>query len=146
MQLHQTKNSGFTLVELMVTMSIVAILAAIAYGYFGNINKNSRDQQRLRDLNSIKQALELYKQQNHTYPPQSGIGSYPSVLIPAYLAVVPTSGPSQDSDSYTYSYDPSLDIYSICAKREGNNNYDVVTSCNSPAVCHNSSSLCVSSQ
>ncbi len=40
--MHRTRNTGFTLVELMVTIAIVAILAAIAFPSFQGTIRSSR--------------------------------------------------------------------------------------------------------
>ncbi len=64
----QYKNSGFTLVELMVAVTIVAILSTIGLVYYGDFVKNSRDTKRQADLKSIQSALEDYHADSLNYP------------------------------------------------------------------------------
>lgn len=47
------KNKGFTLIELMVTIAVLAIIAMIAVPSFGNIIEKQRLQQNERDLISF---------------------------------------------------------------------------------------------
>jgi prepilin-type N-terminal cleavage/methylation domain-containing protein len=49
---------GFTLIELMVAISIVAILATVGLVVFGNVQKQARDSRRTQDLAAIASAIE----------------------------------------------------------------------------------------
>ncbi len=64
------KTRGFTLIELMVAISIVAILAIIGLVIFGSIQQSSRDSKRKADVQAIGNALEVQriKQNLDTYP------------------------------------------------------------------------------
>ncbi len=53
--------SGFTLIELMVVVSIIAILSVIGIVAFGNTQKNARDTRRRSDIDAISKALEVNK-------------------------------------------------------------------------------------
>lgn len=52
---------GFTLIELMVAISIVAILSVIGLVVFIGAQKNARDGRRRADINAIATALETNK-------------------------------------------------------------------------------------
>lgn len=49
---------GFTLVELLIVVSIIAILAIIGIVIFGNVQKGARDARRKADIDSIAKAME----------------------------------------------------------------------------------------
>lgn len=59
---------GFTLVELLVTISILSILMTIAIISYGNVQKNARDNKRKADLATIQSALEQYHADQGFYP------------------------------------------------------------------------------
>ena len=64
--LHQKK--WFTLVELIVVITILAILSTIASMYLFNNFADSRDSARMTDINLISTNLELYFTQESKYP------------------------------------------------------------------------------
>lgn len=49
---------GFTLVELLVVITIIAILSVIGMAVFTGVQKNARDARRREDINAIANALE----------------------------------------------------------------------------------------
>lgn len=59
---------GFTLVELLVVITIIAVLSAIAMISYSNVLKTSRDSKRLSDLKLIQSALEEYHADQIYYP------------------------------------------------------------------------------
>lgn len=61
-------KKGFTLIELMIGVSIIAVIAAVGLVSFSQAQKLGRDAKRKQDLRTIAVALELYKQKNGRYP------------------------------------------------------------------------------
>lgn len=61
-------KKGFTLVEILVAVSIVTILAAAAYVNLTGRLKVARDVQRVQKLETIKTALFQFKQRFGEYP------------------------------------------------------------------------------
>ena len=64
------KRNGFTLVEILITMTILAILAVMMVGVFNAIGMTNkgRDARRKKDLNRIKIAFEEYFNDKGYYP------------------------------------------------------------------------------
>jgi prepilin-type N-terminal cleavage/methylation domain-containing protein len=70
MRVQQTKKKmfGFTMVELMVVVTIISMLAGVLYLNFNDIRAESRDQVRQNTLLEMQLALEVYKAQYEVYP------------------------------------------------------------------------------
>ena len=64
----KNKNSGYTLVEVIVVISIMAVLTAIIYSSFDISKAQSRDRERVSDISVIQIALEQYFQKYGVYP------------------------------------------------------------------------------
>jgi prepilin-type N-terminal cleavage/methylation domain-containing protein len=64
--------SGFTLVELLVVVSIIVILSAIGLTIYSQAQKSSRLARRTADLKAMQSALETYYSQNAKYPDTGG--------------------------------------------------------------------------
>lgn len=120
------KTAGFTLVELMVAISIIGILSSIVYANFGEARKASRDDVRKTSLKELQLAIEFYKAQNDTYPaagcsangttwvgPGAGpapSGSYTTCanyipgLLPDYIPALPTDPYSENTAGQGFMY------------------------------------------
>jgi general secretion pathway protein G len=62
------KNKGFTLVELLVVLSILALLLTLAVPkYFTSIEK-AKDATLKQDLNTLRESLDKYYADNGKYP------------------------------------------------------------------------------
>lgn len=62
------KQSGFTLMELLVVMAILGILVVAGLGSFSTSQKKSRDIKRKNDLRQMTLALETYYNDFGQYP------------------------------------------------------------------------------
>jgi prepilin-type N-terminal cleavage/methylation domain-containing protein len=74
------KNKGFTLVELLVTIGILALLVLIASPTMDYIMSNSAEKTYQETINNIKEAARLYYTQQSTLLPQE-IGDQSKVTI-----------------------------------------------------------------
>lgn len=66
------KQLGFTLIELMISISIIAIISSVGFISYQKAQSLGRDAKRKQDLRSIAIALELYYQKNKQYPITTG--------------------------------------------------------------------------
>lgn len=62
---------GFTLVELLVTITILAMLATIGMSQFGTAQRKSRDVRRKGDLDGVYKALQAYYADYGRFPVSS---------------------------------------------------------------------------
>ncbi|MBI2011564.1 prepilin-type N-terminal cleavage/methylation domain-containing protein [Candidatus Daviesbacteria bacterium] len=53
-------KSGFTLIELIVTISIIAILSVIGVTIYSGVQKTARDSRRIQEVQSIIKAMESH--------------------------------------------------------------------------------------
>lgn len=62
-------KKGFTLIELLVVIAIIGILAAIAFPVFSRAKDSAYRGADMSNMNSIRTALQLYKNDQGSYPP-----------------------------------------------------------------------------
>ena len=63
------KRSGFTLVELLVVVAIIAMLGSIIFAQFSTARAKARDAEREQEIKTLQSALGLYANSNQSYPP-----------------------------------------------------------------------------
>ena len=81
MNIIRTKKRGFTLIELLVVCGIIAILATITTVSFIQAQSKSRDSRRKSDLETISQAVIMYKSEYGKPPEISPSHTYYGVLL-----------------------------------------------------------------
>lgn len=92
---------GFTMIELLVVATIIAVLSAVGVVSFSRANIRARDGKRKADLEQVRSALELYR---------SDMGYYPAVAAGSLVSALNTGGylnsttvaDPQTGTAYTY--------------------------------------------
>ena len=114
---------GFTLIELLVVISIIGVLISLSFVGFLQARVSARNSKRKADLEQIRSALELYRNDCKTYPNVvvSGSSLTGSVGSPCagvvYMQQVPAD-PLTPAYDYRYLF-VSLNKYFLCAYLEG---------------------------
>lgn len=111
-------KKAFTLIELLLVMALLGILIVLFIGNFNTTLKRGRDQQRKSDLSQLQKALELYYEDNRSYP-TFNIFAGPngkfcfSLACSANETIYMYKTPKDPSSSYVYKYvpDPSGTSY-----------------------------------
>ncbi|MFA6007206.1 MAG: type II secretion system protein [Candidatus Shapirobacteria bacterium] len=104
-------KKAFTLFELLVSISIIGILTAIASISYGAAQKKARDSRRIEDLNGIQKAAEqYYGATSYSYP--ATLNS----LSPTYILTVPVDPKGIGYTAYLYT--PLAGGYCACAAVE----------------------------
>ncbi len=141
-------RKGFTLIEMLIVITIIALLSSLILVGMGGARTKSRDSRRIADLHNIQIALELYYTKNGTYL----VGTYNSsanwdtfvtTLTGAGIGVnqVPKD-PLNDTDHY-YRYGGTATDYVLGALLEQddvalNNDIDdtvIGINCTDPVYC-----------
>ena len=65
---HVTRQSGFTLIEIMVVIVILGILAAVVVPNIMSRPEEARIAKAKQDIRALSTALDLYKLDNFAYP------------------------------------------------------------------------------
>ncbi|MCC7146603.1 MAG: prepilin-type N-terminal cleavage/methylation domain-containing protein [Phycisphaeraceae bacterium] len=68
------RNSGFTLIEILIVVVILGILAAIVIPQFTNASETAKGSNLVSQLQTVRSQLELYQvQHNGNYPVTDGL-------------------------------------------------------------------------
>lgn len=97
-------EKGFTMIELLVSIGIIAVLSAISLSIFDTPRSSSRDARIVEDINQITRALELYQLDHSRYPGgneiDTGAGSFSTLVLENYLSGVSTHPLGDQSYQY----------------------------------------------
>lgn len=88
-------KKAFTMIEILISISIIAVLTAVGIVSYVSINRNARDAKRRGDIEQIRSALELYRSDNGYYP-----ASDLTSLVDTYLPSIPLD----PKETYPYKY------------------------------------------
>jgi len=97
------RQAGFTLVELLVVISIIATLTAILLPNFMGARERAADSQKKQDLMAMKNALRLFYNDTQGYP---ATGTNLGTTLAPYM-------PSIAGIGFTYTYTGVGDSFSL---------------------------------
>tara|TARA_R100000655_G_scaffold88508_1_gene128816 strand:- start:889 stop:1428 length:540 start_codon:yes stop_codon:yes gene_type:complete len=132
------KKRGFTIVELLIVIVVIAILASISIVAYNGIQQRARDSERKSNISTLAKAFELYHIKYGVYPDSGGSstvnGSWSTSndsswqllanqLVPEFISKMP-SDPTNSANgftagaSYSYSYYDGQSSYCGAASRQ----------------------------
>ena len=116
-------NKGFTLFELLVSISIIGIMVALAVISYSGAQKKARDARRIQDMNMIQKAAEEYYSlsTNYPYPTSETNMSFWTVGGVQMLQQWPTDPKGVGGTQYSYRYGVGS-TYCSCAAVENQTN------------------------
>lgn len=80
-------KAGFTLIEILVVISIIGILSSIVLASINQSRAKARDAQIIAGVDALKKALELYNDANGRYPASVGDGPRVGGFTPWYTSI-----------------------------------------------------------
>lgn len=92
-------NKGFTIIEVLVVIGIIAVLTILIFPSLNNIKKKNRDAERIADISTIQLGLLLYYSQHPTEGYPKNIYNN-SEFSPKYVTAESLVDP--DGAPYTY--------------------------------------------
>jgi len=106
---------GFSLIELMIAVSIIGVLTTIGLVSFNQANKGARDGKRRADMEQVRAALVLYRTDVGSYPVKVDWTGMVSV-VRNYLSTSSVQDPKPSPYvQYQYSYVAATNGFTICA-------------------------------
>lgn len=120
------KESGFTIVELLIVIVVIGILAALVVTTFSGIQRKARDSERQTDINAVHSQVEAYYAQNGRYPTNANL----------------------DDDTFVTAQLKGLDVNALRDPKGADNNVADAAAANvyayavTPAGCDNSTTDC----
>jgi len=76
----KAKNSGFTLVEILIVVVILGILAAIVIPQFTEASTEAKESSLCTDLQTMRSQIELYKIQHNDALPSAGTAGFVAAM------------------------------------------------------------------
>jgi prepilin-type N-terminal cleavage/methylation domain-containing protein len=114
----KNRSKGFTIVELLIVIVVIAILATLVIVTFTGIQQKARDSQRQTDINAVDSHLEAYYASNGKYPTLANLndatfrtanmkGLDPESLVSPKGAALVGTASSSTQEAYGYVATPT---------------------------------------
>ncbi|MGC9968157.1 MAG: prepilin-type N-terminal cleavage/methylation domain-containing protein [Minisyncoccia bacterium] len=129
------KRQGFTLIEILIVVAIIAILASVVLVGLGPTQQAGRDARRLSDIRQVQNALELFYNKCGYYPGNVSGGAcstaapspatwtgFGSMLTAAGIGVSAIPGDPSSNRSYGYAYNSGNTAYVLGVALENPSN------------------------
>ncbi|OYY62256.1 MAG: hypothetical protein B7Y51_08845 [Burkholderiales bacterium 28-67-8] len=111
---------GFTLIELMITVAIVAILSSIAYPSYRDYIARGRRAEAQSQLMQAAQWMERFYAENYAYDQNTaGVAVTDATLFPARYSQSPTSGTAAYTIAVATTGTGSTSTFTVTATRAG---------------------------
>ena len=103
---HKKNSRGFTLIELMVVMTVIALLISIAVPRYFNSVEKAKEATLKQSLSVMRSAIDKFYGDNERYP-----ASLNELVTKKYIRAVPVDPITESTDTWV-SQAPNLDTSS----------------------------------
>jgi prepilin-type N-terminal cleavage/methylation domain-containing protein len=114
-----SKKYGFTMIELLVVTTIVILLTTIGLVSYRQVGINARNGKRKTDLETVRQALVLYRVDEGSYPNTSNFSTMLSTATD-YISAENIADPKNEAP-YVYAYSSDGVTFTLQARLEPDN-------------------------
>ena len=106
------QRKGFTLIEILIVVAIIAILASVVLVGLGPTQSLGRDARRVSDMHEVQNGLELYYNKGGAYPvpttatwgPQSTATTFSGMLVNDGIGVSDVPNDPTTGKNYIYGW------------------------------------------
>ena len=102
------KTKGFTLVELLIVIVVIAILAAISIVAYNGVTQKARDDERQSNARNLVNAAASYNSSSEEdkWPDMTDLGGYSTIKVPATVisATDGTAPTATNKNHYGYEF------------------------------------------
>ena len=110
------KKQGFTLMELMIVVSVLGVLAAILIPNFRGVTEEAKNAAAKADLRNLKMAIILYQSRYNVLPDDSSVDKFEQCLqnySPRVVDRVPTDPWSSTGERYQFEVAADDETYAV---------------------------------
>ncbi len=101
----KNKVKGFTLVELLIVIVVIAILAAISIVAYNGVTQKARDDERQSNARNLVNAAASYNSEHDKWPTVAEVGSFNTIKVPGtVISATDASAPDEDHKNH-YGYE-----------------------------------------
>lgn len=109
------RNAGFTVVELMIAVAIIADICIIALPSYDRARRSAQNARFASDLRVATAAFEMYAAENSRYPAEAAVGQLPPSMD-QYLRGVNWGGINSIGGRWDWDYNQGYCTAAVCVE------------------------------